>query len=166
MINDGRKILLLLMVALIPAFLDGCGTKTAVRPPVALPQLGLSSEEVTNRLLSQYRDWKGVRYINGGQSKKGIDCSAFVQRTYYEKFGVRLPRTTKQQARAGNEIVGGGLRSGDLILFKTGWDERHIGMYLGSRSFLHVSESKGVMVSKLTNPYWQEHYWHARRVFR
>jgi lipoprotein Spr len=39
-------------------------------------------------------------------------------------------------------------------------------MYLGKRSFLHVSETKGVTVSSLADSYWQDHYWQARRVFR
>ena len=153
------------VIAILLLCMAGCG-KAPVRPPVFLPELGLSGAEVKNRLLSQYQDWKGIRYRNGGQSKKGIDCSAFVQLTYRQQFGVNLPRTTKQLARTGNQIVDGGLRAGDLILFKTGWNDRHIGMYLGKRSFLHVSETKGVTVSSLADSYWQDHYWQARRVFR
>lgn len=153
------------LIMLLLIIMGGCSTKAPVQRPSSLPDLGLSSDEVKNRLLIQYQDWKGVRYRNGGQSKKGIDCSAFVQLTYRDKFGLNLPRTTEYQASSGNQI-NGGLLPGDLILFKTGWGDRHIGMYLGNRSFLHVSESKGVIVSKLTNPYWQDHYWQARRVFR
>lgn len=161
-----RKISVLIIVLALLVLMEGCSRKTVVDRPVFLPELGLSDDEVKNRLLSQYRDWKGVGYRNGGQSKKGIDCSAFVQLTYRDKFGLHLPRTTQHQARYGNQVVSGGLRAGDLILFKTGFDDRHIGMYLGNRSFLHVSESKGVMVSELTNQYWGDHYWQARRVFR
>lgn len=165
--RTGKNIVpLLLIILLLLVFIEGCSKKTAIRKPDFLPELGLSSDEVKNRLLGQYRNWKGVRYRNGGQSKKGIDCSSFVQLTYRDKFGVNLPRTTEQQSRSGNQIVSGGLRAGDLILFKTGWNDRHIGMYLGKRSFLHVSESKGVIVSSLTNSYWENHYWQARRVFR
>lgn len=161
-----RNISVLIIVLVLLVLMNGCGTKTVVHRPVSLPALGLSDDDVQNRLLSQFRDWQGVRYRDGGQSKKGIDCSAFVQLTYRDKFGLNLPRTTEHQARHGNQVVSGGLRAGDLILFKTGFDARHIGMYLGNRSFLHVSESNGVMVSKLTNQYWENHYWQARRVFR
>lgn len=160
------SVILLLLIMLLLVFMSGCARKTVLYQPVSLPELGLSSDEVKNRLISQYRGWKGVPYRNGGQSKTGIDCSAFVQLTYRDKFGVRLPRTTEQQARTGNQIVSGGLRAGDLLLFKTGWGDRHIGMYLGKRSFLHVSEKKGVTVSALTDAYWENRYWQARRVFR
>jgi len=156
----------LIAVFLLVLFMEGCGRRVTLYQPQVLPDLGLSSTEVKNRLLSQYSEYKGVRYRNGGQNKNGLDCSAFVQLTYRDQFGVNLPRTTEDQARAGNEIDGGGLLPGDLIFFKTGWGDRHIGMYLGKREFLHVSESKGVIVSTLTNSYWREHYWQARRVFR
>ncbi len=37
--------------------------------------------DVKSRLMDQYASWKGVRYRLGGSTRKGIDCSAFVQRT-------------------------------------------------------------------------------------
>jgi cell wall-associated NlpC family hydrolase len=116
-------------------------------------------------LLSQYVTWQGVPYRNGGRSRKGIDCSAFVQLTYQQKFGVKLPRTTREQATQGGLITNSGLRPGDLILFKTGWNERHIGIYLEKYKFMHVSTSIGVTISTITDPYWYERYWQARRVF-
>ena len=47
--------------------------------------------------MDQYADWKGVRYRLGGSTKKGIDCSGFVQRTFREQFGLELPRSTYEQ---------------------------------------------------------------------
>ena len=38
--------------------------------------------DVKSRIMDQYADWKGVRYRLGGNTKKGIDCSSFVQRTF------------------------------------------------------------------------------------
>lgn len=43
--------------------------------------------DVKSRLMDQYASWKGVRYRLGGSTRKGIDCSAFVQRTFREQFG-------------------------------------------------------------------------------
>lgn len=42
-----------------------------------------------------YNEWKNVKYRLGGNSKRGIDCSAFTQRAFKEKFDVKIPRTTK-----------------------------------------------------------------------
>lgn len=58
--------------------------------------------DVKSRIMDQYADWKGVRYRLGGSTKKGIDCSAFVQRTFREQFGLDLPRSTYEQQEMGN----------------------------------------------------------------
>lgn len=154
----------LLLIFFLLGLVGGCGRQT-VEPPVSLPSLGLSQSEVKTRLLSQYVTWQGVPYRNGGRSRRGIDCSAFVQLTYQQKFGVKLPRTTREQATQGGLITNSGLRPGDLILFKTGWNDRHIGIYLEKYKFMHVSTSIGVTISTITDPYWYERYWQARRVF-
>lgn len=153
-----------LLVLLVIVLLGGCAKK-AVEPPVYLPSLGLSQAEVKNRLLRQYNEWRGVPYRNGGQSRNGIDCSAFVQLTYKQKFGVNLPRTTRQQSKIGGQVTTSGLRPGDLILFKTSRRDRHIGIYLEKYKFIHVSTTTGVTISKMTDPYWHERYWQTRRVF-
>jgi len=160
----GRTLVVRLLIFFLFALAAGCAKQT-IEPPVALPNLGLSQAEVKSRLLSQYGEWRGVPYRNGGQSRKGIDCSAFVQLTYRQKFGLNLPRTTSQLSTQGGLITSSGLRPGDLILFKTGWNDRHIGIYLEKYQFIHVSTTIGVTISKMTEPYWYERYWQARRVF-
>ncbi len=159
----GLTVVPLLALAVL-VLTGGCGRQT-VEPPMRLPSLGLSQSEVKTRLLSQYVTWEGVPYRNGGQSRRGIDCSAFVQITYQQKFGLKLPRTTEQQANLGGLITNSGLRPGDLIFFKTGWNNRHIGIYLEKYRFIHVSTTAGVTISKMTDPYWYERYWQARRLF-
>lgn len=151
------------LVLVFLLLLDGCARKSVI-PPVPLPDLGLSGEEVKRRLNSQYQEWRGVPYRNGGQSRKGIDCSAFIQLTYRQRFGLKVPRTTRELAAFGREETTS-LRPGDMILFKTGWRDRHVGIYLENYRFLHVSTSSGVAISKLTDPYWHERYWQTRRLF-
>lgn len=143
----------------------GSCARHSVEAPVPLPDLGLSQAEVISRLQLQYRQWRGVPYRLGGQGRNGIDCSAFVQQTYRDKFGLRLPRTTKELSNYGSKITTTGLRPGDLVMFKTGWGDRHVGIYLEKYRFLHVSLSTGVTVSKMTDPYWYNRYWQTRRVF-
>jgi len=152
---------IMLLVSLL--LLDSCARKS-VMPPAPIPDLGLSREEVKRRLHSQYQEWRSVPYRNGGQSRKGIDCSAFIQLTYWQRFGLKVPRTTRELSTFGRAETTS-LRPGDLVLFKTGWGDRHAGIYLENRRFLHVSTSNGVSISKLTEPYWYQHYWQARRLF-
>lgn len=60
--------------------------------------------DVKTRIMDQYAVWKGVRYRLGGDTKRGIDCSAFVQRTFREQFGLDLPRSTSEQQDTGRDF--------------------------------------------------------------
>ncbi|KGD82849.1 membrane protein [Pantoea stewartii subsp. indologenes] len=120
--------------------------------------------DVKTRIMDQYASWKGVRYRLGGDTKRGIDCSAFVQRTFREQFGLDLPRSTSEQQGTGKEIARSRLRPGDLVLFRAGSTGRHVGIYLGNDNFVHASTSNGVMISSLNEDYWKKRYREARRV--
>jgi lipoprotein Spr len=122
------------------------------------------SLDVKSRLMDQYAGWKGVRYRLGGSTKKGIDCSGFVQRTFREQFGLELPRSTYEQQEMGKSISRTSLRTGDLVLFRAGSTGRHVGIYIGNDQFVHASTSNGVMISSMNEPYWKKRYNEARRV--
>lgn len=111
-----------------------------------------------------YRSWRGTPYRLGGNSKQGIDCSAFVQVGYSSVFNQLLPRTTGELAMLGKRVSLKDAAEGDLIFFKTGRRLRHVGIYLGNAEFLHASTSQGVMISTLANPYWRHTFWQVRRV--
>ncbi|MXP48535.1 bifunctional murein DD-endopeptidase/murein LD-carboxypeptidase [Pantoea sp. Eser] len=119
---------------------------------------------VKSRIMDQYAVWKGVRYRLGGDTKRGIDCSAFVQRTFRDQFGLELPRSTSEQQGTGKEISRTRLRPGDLVLFRAGSTGRHVGIYLGNDNFVHASTSSGVMISNLNDDYWKKRYREGRRV--
>jgi len=122
------------------------------------------SEVIKQRLLGQYGDWKGTPYVYGGLSSRGVDCSGFVHLTFLERLGLSIPRTTRSQVKLGIKVSPRQMQVGDLVFFKTGYNSRHVGIYLGDDQFLHASTSKGVIISFLSNPYWQSHFWQARRV--
>lgn len=118
---------------------------------------------VKNQLQMHYSRWNGTPYKYGGSSRQGVDCSAFVALTYREVFDLDLPRTTKEQAGIGEQVPLYAVRPGDLVLFKTGFKGRHIGIYVGNQIFMHASTSKGVTQSRLDNPYWMDKYWKVIR---
>jgi cell wall-associated NlpC family hydrolase len=120
-------------------------------------------KKVLNR---HYAAWKGVPYCYGGLSKAGVDCSGFIYLAFRQKLGLVLPRSTQALAKRGKKISRRKLASGDLVFFKTGWSQRHVGIYLDDDQFLHASTSKGVTRSSLRDSYWSEHFWQARRVLR
>ncbi|WP_337261722.1 MULTISPECIES: bifunctional murein DD-endopeptidase/murein LD-carboxypeptidase [unclassified Serratia (in: enterobacteria)] len=120
--------------------------------------------DIKSKIMDQYADWKGVRYRLGGDTKRGIDCSGFVQRTFREQFGMDLPRSTYEQEDMGKKIQRTKLRPGDLVLFRAGSTGRHVGIYLGNDKFVHASTSSGVTISSMNETYWDKRYREARRV--
>ena len=150
------------MISLIflSLLISGCISNT--QPTPAPPLTGKT--DISRALLAQHSNWQGTPYRLGGVDRQGIDCSAFTKLTYRQLFNIHLPRTTEAQAYYGESISKSHLRPGDLVLFKTvGGKQRHVGIYLQEDTFVHASTSKGVTLSKLSNPYWQQHYWKAIR---
>lgn len=122
------------------------------------------SEALKRALYAQFAEWRSVPYRRGGLSKAGVDCSGFVFLTFRDLWGVYLPRTVSQQAEIGSTVSQGQLTTGDLVFFKTGRQQKHVGIYLEDRHFLHVSTRRGVLISDLDNQYWSGRYWKAARV--
>ncbi len=122
------------------------------------------SSQTAVQLYQYYDDWRHVRYRYGGLSKKGIDCSGLVYQTYRTLFDIDLPRNVASQVRSGRRISRKRLTAGDLVFFKTGFTQRHVGIFIENDQFMHVSEKKGVTISSLNHAYWGKHYWMAVRV--
>lgn len=133
-------------------------------------QLSISSSTVHNdtqklkKILTHYDEWEGVSYKFGGNSRKGIDCSAYMQRVFADEFDFNLPRSSHEQAKLGSRIGKNDLDTGDLVFFKTSPQERHVGVYIGEGKFIHASSSAGVTVSTLDDKYWRTRYEQARRI--
>lgn len=161
----------LLLTSIVFIFLfTGCFSNSSVAlNPKSNPNLEFRDYEVNQKLYSQllshYKQWKGAPYKYGGTTKRGVDCSAFVQNAYRNAFKIRIPRTTKLQSQVGQEIGMADLQIGDLIFFKTGYKTRHVGIYLGGGEFMHASTKKGVTISSLDNPYYIKQLWKIQRIF-
>ncbi|HAS6349464.1 TPA: hydrolase [Vibrio vulnificus] len=117
-----------------------------------------------HKLQQFFLDWQGTPYLFGGDSKSGIDCSAFVQQAFTHAYQRSLPRTTKAQVQYSVEIRWDEKQLGDLLFFKTSKSDYHVGIYLTDKQFMHASTSKGVIISRLDNPYWASTFWQVRRV--
>lgn len=115
-------------------------------------------------LLEKVDEWYGTRYRLGGTTKKGVDCSAFVQSVFLGAFAVSLPRTAREQYKASRRISRTELKEGDLVFFNTTGGVSHVGIYLQNNKFIHASASKGVTVSDLFDPYYLSRFIGAGRV--
>ena len=105
-------------------------------------------------LLRLMEDWYGTRYLFGGSTKAGIDCSALMQIFFASLYGISLPRTAKQQFDMSRKISRTELKEGDLLFFNTTGGVSHVGMYLTNNKFVHASSSNGVTISDMFDPYY------------
>lgn len=115
-------------------------------------------------LLKSVDDWYGTRYKMGGESRSGIDCSAFVQTVYLSAFGMSVPRTAVEQFKVCNHISATEMREGDLVFFNTTGGVSHVGIYLRNNKFVHASVARGVTVSDLFDPYYLRRFLGVGRI--
>ncbi|WP_348556792.1 C40 family peptidase [Enterobacter mori] len=141
----------------------GNDTLSASESPLQL-NISLPTGELRQRIMHEFAAWKGTRYIWGGDSHNGIDCSAFTRRVIQMTSHQRLPRTAEEQSHRGYPIPQKQLKPGDLVFFMTKPNVHHVGVFVGNDQFIHASSSHGVMLSHLSESYWQEHYLTARRI--
>jgi probable lipoprotein NlpC len=135
-------------------------TRSSVDAPA--PTAG-DLRRLERRLRTEVKRWQGTPHRMGGATRRGIDCSGFVQRLYRDIFDWRIPRSTALQVQSGRPVGKSHLRTGDLVFFKVPDKGRHVGIYLGEAEFAHASTSRGVTVSSLADRYWRQVYWTARR---
>ena len=87
----------------------------------------------TNNFLKILNLFKNCKYIWGGKTYEGIDCSALIQ--IYFKFNNKFfPRDTKDQVRFKNGHQNKiNLKSGDLIYWKG-----HVALCINSKNLIHA----------------------------
>jgi len=108
----------------------------------------------------------GKEYKWGANGPYVFDCSGFTK-YIFERNGINLPRNSQQQATVGQYITMPNLQKGDLVFFrkKNSSIINHTGIFLGKGEFIHASSSKKkVVISRLDNGYYHEHFKLARRV--
>ena len=123
-----------------------------------------------SRLAHVVEGYLGIPYKWGGNTRAGMDCSAFVRVIFRKTYGIELPLTARQIYRVGRPVNRlQDLKLGDLVFFRlalSGPGISHVGIYLGKERFAHVGVSTGATITSLDNPYFRRRYVGARRVER
>lgn len=120
-------------------------------------------------LVKVAKGFMGAPYKYGGETVRGLDCSAFVKKIY-DIFDVQLPRSAREQYKVGNKISKEELAVGDLVFFKTKRYVKyptHVGIYIGDGNFIHSSSNRcklGVKVDALSSDFYSKTYIGATRV--
>lgn len=142
------------MIALV-GFTAGCSSSKLSRN-AASPMVAALIDEAESHM--------GTAYCSGGATSDCFDCSGFVT-TCFTAIGITLPRTSRDIAAVGVVVQRNGLQPGDVVAFRTsGRDINHVGIMVDAERFIHASTRKGVIVSALSEKYWNASYVSARRI--
>ena len=113
-----------------------------------------------NKIVNEAYGWLGTPYGYGKAEKgKACDCSGMVVSVYEKVTGVKLPRNSAQQQDFCRKLKKKEVRVGDLCFFATGKDPdktSHVGIMIDDTNFIHASTSKGVVISDITQPYYEK----------
>ena len=109
-------------------------------------------------------EWLNTRYLYGGETKSGIDCSGFSGALLKSVFGIKLPRTAREQYQHSEKISPFEMAEGDLVFFNTSGGVSHVGVYLANDYFVHSSTSQGVTISNLNEDYYKKRFIGSGRV--
>lgn len=110
----------------------------------------------------------GIPYRWGGDNViEGMDCSGFV-RAVYNLCGVSIPRTSRDQYKAGESVSKKDIQDGDLVFFGASESKiNHVGIYVGDGKFVHAPRrGEDIKITHIDENYFEKRFIGARRYFQ
>lgn len=133
--------------------------------------LDTPSAGVAEAVVATALSFSGVKYRYGGTTRKGMDCSGLLYVSFHEN-DFPLPRVSHKMAQEGQNVKVRQLKKGDLLFFRTtrrGGKINHVGLVVEVEGddvrFIHATTSRGVIVSSLSEGFWNYAFVKATRVF-
>lgn len=162
------NLLFIVVLLLTASVVTSCSSKRAVskddRSVIMVERKG----DANKKLYKTVEDWLGTPYKYGGQSKDGVDCSGLVVEIYRTVYGKKLYRSSYEiYDKNCKAIKKKDLKEGDLVFFitsKNGKRINHVGLYLNDNKFVHSTTRKGVIITDLSEPYYERYFYKAGRV--
>jgi len=161
LLTDGKiKIGQTLVIPEMASYKETTEKETSLSGQGKIEDIG--SNLLASRIIENALNFLNTPYRYGGLSKRGIDCSGLTKKSY-EAAGISIPRTSREQAKAGEVIPISALKPGDLLFFGNKGRINHVGIYIGDNKFIHASRKSGkVVVADLEEEYYQKHLICAR----
>jgi cell wall-associated NlpC family hydrolase len=94
-------------------------------------------------IVADARRFERVRYLWGGTSAYGWDCSGLLHRVF-GTHGVTIPRDADAQAAAGAPVARADLRPGDLVFFGVA-HVHHVALFVGDDKMLEAPNSSAAV---------------------
>jgi cell wall-associated NlpC family hydrolase len=137
-------------------------------PKIPTPAPTRASTGNKGQQIANYvRQFLGYKYVYGGESPSGFDCSGLVLYVY-SHFGVDLNRVAADQAKQGQYVAKSSLIPGDVVFFSAGKGSTyisHVGIYIGDGDMIHASNPQtGVKQSDINSGGYPARYVTARRI--
>jgi peptidoglycan endopeptidase LytE len=133
--------------------------------PVSRPQIK-AQLATGDMIVHEAMQYLGTRYVWGGVSSSGLDCSGFIY-IVFSTFAPDLLRLSSYDYfRMGAPVDQAALQPGDLVFFTTyAPGASHVGIYVGDHKFIHASTSgRHVAIASLDEDYYVTRYVGARRL--
>tara|TARA_A100000171_G_scaffold47762_1_gene54265 strand:+ start:53983 stop:54513 length:531 start_codon:yes stop_codon:yes gene_type:complete len=173
-IERHRNMRKLLPLLLLTFFLASCGASkrsTTYKKRTSNKVESTSSPNSTvGKIIKHAKSFEGTRYKFGGTTKKGMDCSGLIY-TAFATEDITLPRISRDMAKQGKRISLLKVQEGDLVFFQTNKSRNvinHVGLVVYNKSgvlkFIHSTTSRGVIISDISEAYWNSSFVQARRV--
>lgn len=133
-------------------------------PYITYPAFRFTASDVTSsHLMELVQPLLKTRYIAGGSTPDGFDCSGFTLYVY-QQLGITLPRTSEEQFTIGQEVPLEQLQSGDLLFYDSLKKGKisHVAMYIGDGMIVHANGAE-VRYEKVENMHKLYPYYGAKR---
>ena len=130
-------------------------TKKATPTPKPSTSSNVKRGDKSGGFAKYIRSFVGCRYVSGGASPSGFDCSGFTMYCYKNYYNIKLPHGANMQTKYGTKVSFDSMQVGDIIYFDHDHNGKadHVGLYVGNGEMVHASGVKTgvkcVSVSKL-----------------